>query len=198
MSARSAPAAPGDSSPPAAPPVSPAPQPAARPLLAARPGDLVVGVADLRLSRTAGDRLITYALGSCLGLVIHDPAVGVTGLLHVMLPESGLDPAKAARNPAMFVDTGVPLLFRESYALGARKERMVVKVAGGASGGPPAAADTFQIGKRNVLALRKLLWKNNVLLHAHDVGGVQTSRTLVVDVATGRVVVRSQGRESEL
>jgi chemotaxis protein CheD len=172
--------------------------PAARPLLAARVGDHVVGVGDVRLSRTAGERLITYALGSCLGLVVHDPVAGVAGLLHVMLPESGIDPAKALRNPAMFVDTGVPLLFRQSYALGARKERMVVKVAGGAFGGADAASDTFQIGKRNVLALRKLLWKNNVLLHAHDVGGVQTSRTLVVDVATGRVIVRSQGRDSEL
>jgi chemotaxis protein CheD len=170
----------------------------ARPLLAARGGDLVVGIGDLKLSRLAGERLITYALGSCLGLVIHDPVAGVAGLLHVMLPESAIDPAKGARIPAMFVDTGVPQLFRESYALGARKERLVVKVAGGGYGGADAANDSFQIGKRNVLALRKLLWKNNVLLHAHDVGGVQTSRTLVVDVATGRVTVRSQGRDTEL
>lgn len=160
--------------------------------------DLVVGVADLKLSKTPGERLVTYALGSCLGLVIHDPVAKVTGLLHVMLPESGIDPTKAARNPAMFVDTGVPALFKASYALGAKKERMIVKVAGGAHAGATPDADSFQIGKRNVLALRKLLWKNNVILHAHDVGGQQTSRTLYVDVATGAVTMRSGGRTVEL
>ena len=116
-----------------------------------------------------------------------------------MLPDSSIDAREgASANPAMFVDTGVPLLFRESYRLGAKKERIVVKVAGGAHSGATEDADQFQIGKRNLLALRKLLWKNNVLLHAHDVGGCQTSRTMVMDVATGSVLIRSQGTESEL
>lgn len=175
-----------------------APSSLPRPLLSLRARDLVVGVADVKLAGTAGDRLITYALGSCLGIVIHDPVAGVAGLLHVMLPDSTIDRAKAERNPAMFVDTGVPLLFRESYRLGARKERIVVKVAGGAHSGATEDADQFQIGKRNLLMLRKLLWKNNVLLHAHDTGGCQTSRTMVVDVATGAVVIRSQGTEAAL
>jgi chemotaxis protein CheD len=174
------------------------PPPAARPALAPRAGDVVVGVADVRLARDPGERLITYALGSCLGVVIHDPVAGVAGLLHAMLPDSSIDRAKAERNPAMFVDTGVPALFRESYRLGARKERIVVKVAGGAHSGASEGEDAFQIGKRNFLMLRRLLWKNGVLLHAHDVGGCQTSRTLVVDVATGAVTVRSQGAESTL
>jgi len=176
----------------------PAPVEGGRPLLAIRARDLVVGVADVKLAREPGQRLITYALGSCLGIVIHDPVAGVAGLLHAMLPDSTIDRAKAELNPAMFVDTGVPLLFRESYRLGARKERIVVKVAGGAHSGATEDADQFQIGKRNFLMLRKLLWKNNVLLHAHDVGGCQTSRTLVVDVATGGVTIRSQGAETTL
>jgi chemotaxis protein CheD len=140
--------------------------------MALRPGDLVVAMADVKLSNTAGERLLTYALGSCLGVVIHDPVARVAGLLHVMLPDSSIDRTKAERNPAMFVDTGVPLLFRESYRLGAKKERIVVKVVGGAHAGATEEADQFQIGKRNLLMLRKLLWKNNVLLHAHDTGGL--------------------------
>ncbi|HZF67217.1 MAG TPA: chemotaxis protein CheD [Gemmatirosa sp.] len=168
------------------------------PALATRTADVVVGVAAMAVSRTSGERLVTYALGSCLGLVIHDPVAGVTGLLHVLLPDSTIDAAKAARQPATFVDTGVPALFKASYRLGARKERMIVKVAGGAHAGASDETDSFQIGKRNVLALRRLLWKNDVLLHAHDVGGHQTSRTLYVDVATGGIVVRSGGRTSEL
>ena len=163
----------------------------------ARAGDIVVGMADLRLARggEGGGRLITYALGSCLGITVWDPAAGVGGMLHVMLPSSAIDAGKAARNPAMFVDAGVPLLFKKSYELGAKKERLVVRVAGGAFSGAREEDDQFQIGKRNFLTLRKLLWKNNVLLHAHDVGGCQTSRTMRLDLATGEVSVRVSGKD---
>ena len=160
-------------------------------------GDLVVGMADLRLARGA-TRLVTYALGSCLGITVWDPVARVGGLLHVMLPDSGIDAGKAARNPAMFVDTGVPLLFRQSYELGARKERIVVRVAGGAHHGVAEHDDPFEIGKRNFLMLRRLLWKNDVLLKSHDVGGWQTSRTMRLDLATGEVTVKANGRTSTL
>lgn len=89
-----------------------------------RPTEKVVGVADLKVSNVPGERLITYALGSCLGIVVHDPVAGVAGMLHVMLPTGTIDPAKMADKPAMFVDSGVPMLFKECYKLGAKKERM--------------------------------------------------------------------------
>jgi chemotaxis protein CheD len=155
--------------------------------------DLVVGMADVKLSNRSADRLVTYALGSCLGITVWDPVATVGGMLHVMLPSSSIDAEKAARNPAMFVDTGVPMLFKRSYELGAKKERIVVRVAGGAHSGASEDDDPFQIGKRNFLTLRKLLWKNNVLVHAHDVGGWQTSRTMRLDLATGEVFVKANG-----
>ncbi len=154
---------------------------------------VVVGMADLKVTDRPDDTLITYALGSCLGIVVHDPVARVAGMLHVMLPSSQLDEAKARSQPAMFVDTGVPLLFKECYRLGARKERMTVLVAGGSFSGRTDADDTFQIGKRNMLTLRKLLWKNGVLIHADDTGGVQQSRTMSVAVATGIVQLRTNG-----
>ncbi|MBA3917189.1 MAG: chemotaxis protein CheD [Gemmatimonas sp.] len=163
-----------------------------------RPTEKVVGVADLKVSNVPGERLITYALGSCLGIVVHDPVAGVAGMLHVMLPTGTIDPAKMADKPAMFVDSGVPLLFKECYKLGARKERMQVKVAGGAHAGAREEDDRFQIGKRNMIALRKLLWKNGVMIHANDTGGVQTSRTMWVDVTTGEVTLKINGTESTL
>ena len=98
----------------------------------------------------------------------------------------------------MFVDTGVPVLFKKSYELGAKKERLVVRVCGGAHSGATEEDDQFQIGKRNFLTLRKLLWKNNVLLHAHDVGGCQTSRTMRLDLASGEVSVRVNGHDRPL
>lgn len=155
-----------------------------------------VGMADMKVSNRLEDVLITYALGSCLGITLFDPVAKVGGLLHVMLPSAELHQEKARRNPYMFVDTGVPRLFQESYRLGARKERVIVKVAGGAAA-KNEEEDRFQIGKNNFLMLRKLFWKNGVLITAHDVGG-RDSRTLSVEVATGEVVLKTNGVESLL
>jgi chemotaxis protein CheD len=90
----------------------------------------IIGIADMKISKQPDDVLITYALGSCLGIAVYDAAAKVGGLLHVMLPLSSVSPAKAAENPLMFVDTGVPKLFKACYEAGAKKERMVVRVAG--------------------------------------------------------------------
>ena len=85
-----------------------------------RPIERVVGVADVKVSATVGERLITYALGSCLGIVVYDPVACIAGMLHVMLPTGTIDAQKMQDNPAMFVDSGVPILFKECYKLGAR------------------------------------------------------------------------------
>lgn len=166
---------------------------AAPPRPAALARHVVVGMADCKVSRDAAETLVTYALGSCLGIVLHDPVAGVAGMLHVMLPQSAIDEAKAKANPAMFVDTGVPRLFKACYELGARKERMIVTVAGGAHAAATEDADSFQIGKRNLLALRKLLWKNGVMIHAEDTGGSRQSRTMSVDVGSGTVLLKMNG-----
>ncbi|HEY0887952.1 MAG TPA: chemotaxis protein CheD [Ramlibacter sp.] len=153
----------------------------------------VIGIAEMAVSPDPSEVLVTYALGSCLGVAAHDPVAGVGGLIHLMLPDSTIDAARARDNPLTFVDTGVPRLFRALYGLGADKRRMVVKVAGGASA-TTEDADKFQIGKRNWQMLRKLFWRNGVLVHAHDVGGVQTSRTMSLHVGTGVVQLRIGGR----
>ncbi len=159
---------------------------------------LVIGVADLRIGTQPEVELITHALGSCLGITVHDPVAGVGGMLHVMLPQSSIDPEKAANNPEMFVDTGIPRLFKECYRFGAKKERMVLKVAGGAAiNTTDESEDFFQIGKRNFVMLRKLLWKNGVLIEAQDVGG-SMSRTMSMDVGSGVVTISSKGVRTTL
>ena len=160
--------------------------------------DRVVGVADVKFSSDIGERLVTYALGSCLGVTVYDPVARVGGLLHVMLPTGSIDPEKMLQNPSMFVDSGVPALFKECYRMGARKERMTVKVAGGSHTGSTDEDDKYQIGKRNLLALRRLLWKNGVMLHAQETGGVQVSRTMWLDVGTGEVTLKVNGAECKL
>ena len=157
----------------------------------------VIGVADMKIACQAGDELITFALGSCLGITVYDPVAHVGGMLHVMLPLSTIDPGKATENPFTFVDTGVPKLFLDCYKQGAQKPQLVVKVAGGASVQGDESKDLFQIGKRNFVMLRKLLWKNGVLLKAHDVGRTQ-ARTMTLDIDTGEVTLKIQGNTTNL
>jgi len=157
----------------------------------------IVSVADLKVSTKPGDLLVTYALGSCLGIAIYDPVINVGGMLHAMLPQSTIDPMKAQKNPSMFVDTGVPELFRRCYDVGAQRQRLIIKAAGGASIHNSEGDDPFQIGKRNFIMFRKLLWKNGLLLRAFDVGG-SISRTMSLDISNGRVILKSNGQQSEL
>lgn len=149
---------------------------------------VTVPMAGSMISRRAGDMLVTYALGSCLGITLWDPVERVGGMLHVMLPDSATSPEKAQANPDMFIDTGVPRLFRDAYKLGAQKQRLVVCVAGGAALGAMQDS-TFQIGQRNITMLRKILWKNGVLIRAQQVGGT-IPRTMALRVDTGEVFLK--------
>ena len=157
---------------------------------------IVVGVADMAVSKNPNDEIITYALGSCLGITVYDPVVQVGGMIHIMLPMSTIDAEKAKNKPYMFVDTGVPILFNECYKAGAVKSRLIVKVAGGARF-KTEGQDYFNIGQRNFTILRKLLWKNGILLKTYDVGG-SISRTLSMDIKTGTVLIKSNGTVREL
>ena len=154
--------------------------------------DLIVGISDLKVSNNADDVIITYALGSCIGIAVYDPIAKVGGLLHYMLPDSTLDQNKARENPEMFADTGIPCYSNLVISMGADKKRMVVKAAGGAS----ILDDTnfFRIGQKNIMAMRKIFWKNNVMIDAEDTG-LNYNRTVRLEMATGSVFVRSSGGE---
>ncbi|TVQ65245.1 MAG: chemotaxis protein CheD [Balneolaceae bacterium] len=151
----------------------------------------VVGVSDWRVSDNLHETIITYALGSCLGIVLYDPIVRVAGLLHVMLPLSKADPAKAKVKPAMYVDSGFATLLSEFYDYGGEKRNMKIYVAGGASMRMDSRDDYFKIGSRNFTTLRKLLWKNGFMIDFQDVGG-SISRTMAVRVSDGLVTINKQ------
>ncbi len=156
---------------------------------------VVVGISDMKVSNNTKEILITYSLGSCLGVVLYDPVAHVAGLLHSMLPLSKIDPLKAKTSPWMFVDTAVPLLFKEAYKLGAEKKRIIVKAVGCSS--LLDEQGFFKIGERNFTVLRKLLWKNNILIEKQDIGG-NHSRTVSIAVGSGRVILKAKGEENEL
>ena len=156
---------------------------------------LTVEISDLKVSANPTDMLITYALGSCIAVMVHDPVRKVGGMIHYMLPLSEIAPEKAQEKPAMFADTGIPELFRSMYGMGCDKKNLVVKVAGG--GALYDDKGLFSIGKRNYTVLRKMFWKAGVIISAEDVGGAK-SRTARLWVADGRCTIACQGQEVEL
>ncbi|MDD5722997.1 MAG: chemotaxis protein CheD [Syntrophales bacterium] len=159
-------------------------------------GQIVIGVSDVKISSKSEDVLITYALGSCIAVIVYDPLAQVGGLLHFMLADSSIDKKKALQKPAMFADTGVPLLFKSCYKLGAEKKHMKVKLAGGAS--LMDDANFFRIGQKNIMAMRKILWRNNVIVAGEDTGE-NYNRTVELRMSDGRVTVRSgRGAVKEL
>jgi chemotaxis protein CheD len=153
---------------------------------------LVVGVADMIASNDATAMIVTHSLGSCVGVVVYDIACRAGGMLHVMLPDSTINTTKAARTPCMFVDTGVPQLFKAVYGLGGVKSRLIVKMAGGAQFLDKKRI--WNIGQRNVQAVEEILMRNGISVRSCDVGGL-SARTLRLDLATGCVTVQADGQK---
>lgn len=163
-------------------------------MTAAAPGQVVVGIADAKVSTDPASSLITHALGSCVGVTVYDRQRQIGGLLHILLPESSLDAEEAVRNPYKFADTGIARLFEEMGRAGADRRRLEVRLIGGAQ--MLNDEGLFNIGHRNVLAARKLLWKMGCFLKGEETGG-GVSRTVRLEVGTGEVWIRRQGRPEE-
>lgn len=153
---------------------------------------IVIDISDAKVSKSSSEVLVTYSLGSCIGVCLYDPAVGVGGMLHYQLPSSKMDPQRAQSKPLMFADTGMDRLLNRLISMGANKKRMNVKLAGGAA--MATGPQGFDIGKRNYLAIRKVLWSNGMFINSEDVGG-DVARSLYMDMADGTVTVRSSGLE---
>ena len=155
----------------------------------------VIGVAEMYASADPTERLITYSLGSCLGLTLFDPIVRIGGLLHSMLPNSQMNKEKAAANPSMFTDSGIVALLQALLGAGAHKADLVAKIAG--CGAPLDLEHSFQIGEKNHVIARKLLWKNGIMISGEDVGGSHP-RTMILHMDSGVTTVKAGGQEYEL
>jgi chemotaxis protein CheD len=153
---------------------------------------LVVGIGEFAVSDNPDDVIVTHALGSCVAVCLCDPDSHVAGLIHFLLPDSRINPQRAADQPATFADTGIPLVFQAAYKLGAAKRRLRVKLVGGAEIAGETST-TFNVGRRNLLAAKNMLWRNGVLIDCEDVGG-RTVRTVHLTVDDGRVQITS-GRD---
>ncbi len=156
---------------------------------------ITIGIAGLQTSNDPDDVLVTDSLGSCIAVILYDPIEHLGGMIHYLLPSARTSPEKAKLRPAMFADTGIPMLFTKMYEQGSAKENIIVKVAGG--GVLYDDNGKFDIGRRNYTILRKILEENDVLISAEDVGGSK-SRTALVKVKNGEVIVRSRGEKRGL
>lgn len=160
------------------------------PVLTPQSPGIIVGVADMKVSADPNAVIVTYALGSCLGITMHDPQKRVGGMLHAMLPNSKMHHSAGDR-PAMFVDTGVPLLLNAMLDAGARRENLVCKVFGGAQ--LLSADKFFRIGAQNVDAFYELSRELGLKVDVWEVSG-RVNRTIRLLVRTGEVSVRVPAR----
>lgn len=152
---------------------------------------IVVGVADCQASDVAGTQIVTYALGSCLGITVYDRVNRTGGLLHVMLPDSTINRSNADR-PAMYMDTGIPLLLKMMSKYGAAPNRLICKIFGGAQ---VLNADSyFRIGEKNITSADHWTKQYGLRVQVWEVGG-QVNRTIRLSLDNGEVKVRTPNRE---
>ena len=149
---------------------------------------LTIGIADMKFAQHSGT-LITYALGSCIGICLYDPVIKLGGLLHIMLP---LNMETGRKNPLKYADTGMAEMIRQMEAMGANRARIVAKIAGGAKMFE-VTGTLGNIGQRNIDSVRIQMKKLGLRIANEDVGGT-VARTMSMDVETGTISVRSYGR----
>ncbi|MFH1075372.1 MAG: chemotaxis protein CheD [Pseudomonadota bacterium] len=156
---------------------------------------ILLGIGELGVTNIQGEVLKTLALGSCVSTVFLHPTTRTIGMVHIALPDSSIGGANALERPGYFADTAIPALIAEMKKKGCAENAkdMIVKLAGGAQIMDPK--NTFNIGKRNVIAIKKILWSYGMGAVAENVGGTY-SRSVTVDVDTGRVVLSSPGKEN--
>lgn len=154
-----------------------------------------VGIGEMKVSESPGMVLAATNLGSCLGVAIYDPVGKRGGLVHCLLPLSKTNPEKAERDPGAFVDTGVVALLNTLLRMGSEKKHLVLAVAGGSN--IHDEEKVFEIGARNYTVLKKVLWKNNLLLKGEDVGD-SISRTVTLNIGSGEVWVKGNGEAKRL
>ena len=151
-----------------------------------------IGIGEWGISGNPDDHLKTFGLGSCVAVIALEPTIRTASLMHVALPSSDINPEKSIEKPAYFADTAVPMLIKKMAELGGHPggTGLIVKLVGGAQVADPN--QRFNIGKRNILALRKLFWKLRIPIYAEDTGG-ETSRTVDICVKNGKTTIISPG-----
>lgn len=147
-----------------------------------------VGMADLKVGK-APDSIVSYGLGSCVGIALYDPQTKVGGLAHIMLPDS--TQARATDNTAKFADTALPVMLDLIIAMGGSRNRLTAKIAGGSQMFSFAqATEVMRIGDRNSEAVKSVLKSLAIRLLAEDVGG-NYGRTVELLLDSGTFLIKT-------
>lgn len=149
---------------------------------------LIVGIADMKMAGD-GEKLITYALGSCIGICLYEPQLKLAALVHIMLP---LNMETGRKNAYKYADTGIRTTLREMEMKGARRAAITAKIAGGARMFEVSGGSLGNIGQRNSESVHQILRMEKIRLIWEDVGGT-IARTMEFDSATGNGTIRSYG-----
>lgn len=154
--------------------------------------EIKVGMADLNTCESP-DSITTLGLGSCVGVVLWDPLVKVCGMAHIMLPDSTA--ITKNQNLAKFADTGIEELLKKVLEKGAKKERLIAKIAGGAQMFSINNNSTLlRVGERNVVAVKSKLKELGIDIKAEDTGE-NYGRTVIFYPQTGEYCIRAIGKE---
>ena len=154
------------------------------------PQKLTVGIADMKILQFNGE-LITFALGSCIGICLYDPNIKLASLIHIMLP---LNMETGRKNTMKYADTGIRETLRQMEARGAKKPRMIAKIAGGAKMFEVSGSSGLgNIGQRNIESVRMNLKREGVRIAAENVGGT-VARTLSFFPENGQGLIRAYGQ----
>ena len=154
-----------------------------------------IGIGHIKVTATPGDEIKTYALGSCVAVILYDKKAKIAGMIHIALPDSAVNTEKAQSLPGYFVDTGLPFLLEKFKKLGGERKTTVIKLAGGSS--IMDENKTFDIGKRNAIAVKRFLWKQGLGVMKEDIGG-NISRTVSIETDNGKVVLSNAKNRWEL
>lgn len=155
----------------------------------------VVGISDCKMSDDPTDTVVTYALGSCVGLALYDRRSRIGGLLHVMLPDSRYRSASREFNPYMYADAGFHAFLKEMLSLGAHRDAIEARLAGGAN--MLQQSHFLDIGKRNAEAMITVLRVERIPILGSSLGGV-VGRSMALRLQDGTVTVRHLGRGEEV
>lgn len=149
---------------------------------------LKVGIADMKVAKRE-QGIVTFALGSCIGVCLYDPVTKVAGMVHIMLAEPGR--TSGVDNVAKYATTGVPELINQMVRAGASKSRLVAKIAGGAKMFNMSANSSIgDIGRKNTDTVKRVLNEQGIRLLASDCG-LDYARTLTLYRESGEARVRS-------
>jgi chemotaxis protein CheD len=152
-----------------------------------------VGLGDLVVTKDAKASLACFGLGSCICVCAYDPVSRVSGMAHIVLPQSkhGLSDKTATK----YADVAIPVLIEKMEQTGASKVNIRVKIAGGARMIKSFEMnDSFDMGNRNLESVNKVLTEQNIRVIARDTGGNQ-GRSVWMVAETGQVLVRTAGEE---